>query len=345
LFRALVAGTVPHPGRFRLASRAAAAARPFARLLPARLANLVAMAPRRLPSTPDAAQTHRAEGTRRMRVALLAGCVQRTLAPGINSAAIRVLTRHGCEVVVAPGADCCGAFTLHMGKESSAKAEARRTIAAWLRTMASGGLDGVVVTASGCGTTVKDYGRVFAHDPEIAANAASIGAMALDVTELLHRLGLRAPERPVPLAVAYHDACSLQHAQKVTLPPRALLERAGFDVREVPERHFCCGSAGAYNMLQPAIAKQLGERKAANIAGTGAAAIAAGNLGCMTQIAMYSRLPVVHTVELLDWATGGPLPEAVAGIRMPEPRPDEDRPPSGPVAAQGPAPDTGPAVW
>jgi glycolate oxidase iron-sulfur subunit len=149
----------------------------------------------------------------------------------------------------------------------------------------------------------------------------------------------------VPLAVAYHDACSLQHAQKVARPPRALLERAGFDVREVPERHFCCGSAGAYNMLQPAIAKQLGERKAANIAGTGAAAIAAGNLGCMTQIAMYSRLPVVHTVELLDWATGGPLPEAVAGIRMPEPRPDEDRPPSGPVAAQGPAPDTGPAVW
>jgi glycolate oxidase iron-sulfur subunit len=336
LFRALVAATVPDAGRFRLAVQAAALARPFADALPRRLANMVAMAPRRLPRAEPGPALHAAEGRRLMRVALLAGCAQAALAPRINQAAVRLLTRHGCEVVVAAAAACCGAFTLHMGKERLAKASARAAIAAWTQEIAAGGLDAVVVTASGCGTTVKDYGRIFAHDPDVAPLAARIAALARDVTEVLHDLGLRAPERPVPLAVAYHDACSLQHAQKVTQPPRTLLAAAGFDVREVPERHFCCGSAGAYNLLQPAIARQLGERKAGNIESTGAAAVAAGNLGCMTQIAMYSGLPVVHTVELLDWATGGPLPPALAGVALPAPVAARPGPPAG---------DVGAAIW
>jgi glycolate oxidase iron-sulfur subunit len=253
-----------------------------------------------------------------MRVALLAGCVQQALAPRLNAATIRVLARHGCEVVVAD-ARCCGALPLHMGKADRAKALARATIDAWLGAEAAGRFDAVVVNASGCGTTVKDYGKLFKHDAADAGRARSIAARALDVTELLHRIGLKPPAQDIPLAVAYHDACSLQHAQKVVEPPRALLRRAGFRVLDVPERHFCCGSAGTYNLLQPALAAALGRRKAAHIAGTGAAAIAAGNLGCMTQIGLYSGLPVVHTVELLDWATGGKLPEALAGVPLPEP--------------------------
>jgi len=256
-------------------------------------------------------------------VALLVGCVQQALAPRINAATIRVLTRHGCEVVVAGDASCCGALPLHMGREDHAKSLARGAIAAWQAAKASGGLDAVVVNASGCGTTVKDYGKIFKHDHEIAAPAQEIASCALDVSELLLRLGLNAPAARVPLSVAYHDACSLQHAQKVTEPPRELLKKAGFKVLDVPERHFCCGSAGTYNMLQPDLAAQFGKRKAAHIESTGAAAVAAGNLGCLTQIGLYSKLPILHTVELLDWATGGPLPPPLAGVTLPAPTTEE----------------------
>jgi len=328
LLRALLARVLTRPERFRLAVRGARIARPFARVLPRRLRPLIALAPTALPSAADAVRAglYPADGARRMRVALLAGCVQQALAPRINAATIRVLTRHGCEVVVAEGATCCGALPLHMGREDQAKALARETIAAWQRAMAEGGLDAVVVNASGCGTTVKDYGKIFKHDGAIAAPAQEIAERALDVSELLARLGLKTPAMRIPLAIAYHDACSLQHAQKVTEPPRALLRKAGFRVLDVPERHFCCGSAGTYNMLQPELAEQFGRRKAAHIDSTGAAAIAAGNLGCLTQIGLYSALPAVHTVELLDWATGGPMPALLEGIKMPPPASEEAPP-------------------
>jgi glycolate oxidase iron-sulfur subunit len=337
LLRALLARVLTRPGRFRAAVRAAKLARLLARVLPRRVRPLLALAPSRLPLAQEATRpgVYPAEHERKLRVALLAGCVQQALAPRINAATIRLLTRHGCEVIVAE-TGCCGALPLHMGKEVYAKALARAAIAAWRDTGRSGTLDAVVVNASGCGTTVKDYGKIFKHDADMAEPARAIASRALDVTELLHRIGLKAPGQRIPLAVAYHDACSLQHAQKVIEPPRALLRAAGFRVLDVPERHFCCGSAGTYNMLQPEIAAQLGRRKAAHIEGTGAAVVAAGNLGCMTQIALHSGLPIAHTIELLDWATGGPLPEALKGVDIPAPE-KESAPSAAPADAN--------AIW
>jgi glycolate oxidase iron-sulfur subunit len=328
LFRWLLARTVPDVRRFRRAVQLARIVRPIARLLPGRLKTLLTLAPGDLPPASDALLpgVYPAEGTATRRVLLLTGCVQQALAPRLNHATLRLLTRHGCDVVVAGGIDCCGAFTLHMGKEAQAKASARATIDVWTRELdaaeaAGAPIDAVVVNASGCGTTVKDYGRIFAHEPEIAEQAARIAGLARDVTELMADVGLRPPDDVVPLEIAYHDACSLQHAQKITQPPRDLLREAGFTVRDVPEGHFCCGSAGAYNMLQPKIARDLGQRKAAHIDSTGAAALAAGNLGCLTQLALYTGLPALHTVELLDWATGGPLPDELKDMDLPAPVP------------------------
>jgi glycolate oxidase iron-sulfur subunit len=331
LLRALLSRVLTSPGRFRAAVRAAKLARPFLRALPKRMRGLVALSPGALPPASEATRpgVYRAEGERKLRVALLTGCVQQAMAPRLNAATIRLLTRHGCEVVVAD-TGCCGALPLHMGKEDHAKSLARGAIAAWRAAERGGdrpsGFDAVVVNASGCGTTIKDYGKIFKHDAGIADAARSIATRALDVSELLHRIGLKPPAQRIPLAVAYHDACSLQHAQKVIEPPRALLKAAGFRVLDVPERHFCCGSAGTYNMLQPEIAAELGKRKAAHIDGTGAAVIAAGNLGCMTQIGLYTGLPITHTVELLDWATGGPMPEALRGVTLPAPESEQTQP-------------------
>jgi len=323
LYRWLIARTVTDARRFRRAVGLAKLGRPLAQLMPGRLKTLLRLTPASLPASAEALAPghYPAEGDTHYRVLLLTGCVQQALAPRLNHATVRLLNRHGCDVSVVEGADCCGAFTLHMGKEDQAKASAHATIAAWTRALdaaeaAGGAINAIVVNASGCGTTVKDYGRIFAHDPEAKA-AARIAGLAKDVTELVSETGLNAPDETVPLEIAYHDACSLQHAQKVTQPPRDLLRAAGFQVRDVPEAHFCCGSAGAYNMLQPQIAGDLGRRKAAHIDSTGAAALAAGNLGCLTQLALYTELPALHTVELLDWATGGPLPEALDGIDLP----------------------------
>ena len=310
LLRALIATILPRPPLFKLALGAAALVNPFRRILPGRLRGLIAMA--RSARAPVEGGLHPArypaEGEVRLRVALLDGCAQQVLAPHITAATIRLLARHGCEVTLVKGAVCCGALTLHMGKEAAAKKSARQTITAWWELKSQGKLDAIVVNASGCGTTIKDYGHLFQFEPEIRDRAREISTITYDVTEMMDRLGLRAISAPTGQQVAYHDACSLQHAQKITTQPRGLLRRAGYQVFDVPERHFCCGSAGTYNMLQPEIAAQLGERKARNIESTGASIVAAGNLGCITQLATFTNLPIIHTVELLDWATGGPRP-------------------------------------
>lgn len=308
--RRILAFVLPRPGLFRLSLLFAGLGRPLAAYLPPRLAAMLALAPRRVapPSPVDRPQVFPAEGERRARVALLAGCAQQVVAPEINEATVRLLTRAGIEVVIAQNAGCCGALVHHMGRTAESHRNARSNIEAWLAEAERGGLDAVVVNASGCGTTVKDYGHMLRDDEAWAERAARVSAMTRDVTELLHDLGLPPVVRATDRPVAYHSACSMQHGQGLHEPPRALLKEAGFDVREVPEGHLCCGSAGTYNILQPAIAAQLRDRKAGNIARTGASLVATGNVGCITQLDGALGIAVVHTIELLDWATGGPRP-------------------------------------
>jgi glycolate oxidase iron-sulfur subunit len=303
------------PLLFRVSLHAAAAVKPLARFLPRRLTPLFALAPSSVPppSPTDHLGVFPAAGERRMRVALLAGCVQRVLAPDINAATIRLLTRHGCEVVVARGSACCGSLPHHLGQEAAALGFARANIDAWESERLTTGLDAIVINASGCGTTIKDYGFMLREDPAYAEKAARIAALARDVTELIAVLGLSPPasRAGAKRRVAYHSACSMQHGQRIHTGPKELLAAAGFEPLEVPEGHLCCGSAGTYNLLQPELATALRDRKLANIASARPDLVATGNIGCITQLVSGCAVPVVHTVELLDWATGGPPPKAL----------------------------------
>ena len=307
--RWLLARVLPHPSRFRLAMLGARLAKPVAGLLPGRLSTMVRFAPGRLtpPSPMDRPQVFPAEGARRARMALLTGCAQRALDTDINAATIRLLTRHGVEVVIAEGMGCCGALSHHMGKSDLARGAAARNLRAWTREMDGEGLDAVVINASGCGTTVKDYGHMF-RGTEMAEDAGRVAAIARDVTEVMAGLGLADAAHAPKMRVAYHAACSLQHGQQIKTHPKALLKAAGFEVVEPVEAHLCCGSAGTYNLLQPRIAEQLKARKIDNLARLRPDAVATGNIGCMMQLASGGPAPVLHTVELLDWATGGPVP-------------------------------------
>lgn len=307
--RALLAAVLTRPWLFRTAARAARLFAWAAPLAPGRLKGVMQMAPARLPrpAVTDRPGVFPAVGERRMRVALLGGCVQPALAPQINAATVRLLNRHGVEVVIAPGDGCCGALPHHLGKAERARALAKQRISSWL---ALDGLDAILVTASGCGGPIKEYGFLFRDDPAWAAKAAQVSALAQDVSEFLVRLPLT-PVGATRMRVAYHAACSLQHGQQIRSQPKTLLAQAGFEVVEPREAHLCCGSAGTYNLLQPEIAGQLGARKTANLEALAPEVIATGNIGCLTQIAARTHLPVVHTVELLDWATGGPKPDGL----------------------------------
>jgi glycolate oxidase iron-sulfur subunit len=315
MLRSLLASVLPFRGRFRLATRLARLGRllsPLLAILPQgnRLAAMMALAPARLPARSGVAGpgVFPVSGTRRGRVALMTGCTQPELDPTINEAAIRLLNRHGVEVVLPKGEGCCGALVHHMGREEEALAFARRNIDAWMAEIAGQGLDAIVMTTSGCGTTVKDYGFMLREDGAYAGKAARVSALTRDITEYLAELGLLEPTIETGQTVAYHSACSMQHGQKIVTAPKALLKRAGFRVKDPAEGHLCCGSAGTYNMLQPEISARLRERKVDNLEATGAEIVATGNIGCMMQLAQGTRLPIVHTVELLDWATGGPRP-------------------------------------
>jgi glycolate oxidase iron-sulfur subunit len=314
LLRAMLAWLMPYPRRFRPALYAALLGKPFAQIADLvglkRLAAMLRLAPWRPPHRPLGAQTIAAVGPRKGRVALLAGCINDVISPQINAATIGVLTRHGIEVVVAGGAGCCGSLVHHMGRDDEALAQARANIDAW---SAIDGLEAIVITTSGCGTTVKDYGFMFRDDPTYAERAKGISSLTKDITEFLAGLPLQAARDAPGLVVAYHAACSLQHGQRVVRQPRELLAKLGFAVKDVPEGHLCCGSAGTYNILQPAIATRLRERKVETIERLQPDVIAAGNIGCITQIAAGTELPIVHTVELIDWATGGPCPPALRG--------------------------------
>jgi glycolate oxidase iron-sulfur subunit len=317
--RALLAYVLPHNARMRWALRLALLAKPFTPLLALfrfkRLAALLRLAPLRLPRrcAAEKPQVFPAEGELRGRVALLPGCVTPVAAPSILEAAVRVLTRHGIEVVIPSGIGCCGGIEHHMGNEHASHGAARRNIEAWQAELAGEGLDAILVTASGCGTTLKDYGFMLRGDAVHARAAARISALAMDICEYLAQPGVVPQGTPNGRIVAYHAACSLQHGQKITRVPKDLLSRCGFTVKDVPEGHLCCGSAGTYNILQPEIAKRLRARKVGNIEKVQPDVIAAGNVGCITQLAAGTSIPVVHPVELIDWATGGKVPPPLKG--------------------------------
>jgi glycolate oxidase iron-sulfur subunit len=325
--RWILARILPYPMRFRVALIGAKLGRPFARFMPdARLRAMLEMAPKVIPpvSRNDDPQTFEAVAPRKKRVALMTGCAQKALNTDINDATIRVLTRMGCEVVVAKGAGCCGALTHHMGKTAESHATAAKNIKAWCAEIDGDGLDAIVINTSGCGTTVKDYGHIFRNEP-LAADAARVSAIAKDVSEVLIDLVKETPMVPDAavsegLVVAYHAACSLQHGQQIKTFPKDLLKKAGFTVVEPADSHLCCGSAGTYNLMQPEISGQLKERKVRTLEAKNPDIIAAGNIGCMMQIGSASSVPIVHTVELLDWASGGPKPPALdrATPRTPE---------------------------
>lgn len=321
MLRAVLSGVLPRPELFRFSMVLARFARPLAALLPTakaapatptllrRIKAMLALAPSSLPK-PGASggSVFQAIGEKRGRVALLQGCAQQVLAPRINQAAINLLTRHGIEVVLVKDEQCCGALTHHLGRDDDALARARANISVWIAEAEREGLDAILVTTSGCGTVIKDYGFMLREDRDFAGPAAKISALTKDITEYLGSIELKPPQQHGDIIIAYHSACSLQHGQKITQAPKELLSKNGFVVKDVPESHLCCGSAGTYNILQPDIANRLRDRKVANIAMVKPDMIAAGNIGCMVQIAGGTSVPVVHTIELLDWATGGPRP-------------------------------------
>ncbi|HHB82152.1 MAG TPA: glycolate oxidase subunit GlcF [Devosia sp.] len=337
--RFVLANILPYPKRFRLSIMGAWMAKPFRFAMPKLVRAMVDFAPAKLPkpSHTDKAQTFPAKGKKIRRVALLTGCAQKALNTDINEATIRLLTRFGCEVVIAKGMGCCGAVTHHMGKTDASHKSAAANISAWIEA----DVDTVVINTSGCGTTVKDYGHMFRDDP-LAEDAKKIAAMTKDISELMEELGVSGKmerfqdkwtpvirpetrknknlepgfdtiktENAPDLKVAYHAACSLQHGQQIKEAPKNLLRAAGFAVLEPTDPHLCCGSAGTYNLMQPELASQLGARKTATLEKLKPDVIAAGNIGCMMQIGAGTQVPIVHTVELLDWATGGPKPAAL----------------------------------
>jgi glycolate oxidase iron-sulfur subunit len=316
VMRKLIGWILPEPRLFRSVLWLARLIKPSSGAFAfwPRVKAMLDLAPPRLPASDPLSQPGVAlpQGKRRGRVLLLPGCAQSVLDPGINAATVRLLTRLGVEVVIPADTGCCGALTHHLGYEKDAKARARRLIDAWVEQDAQGDVDAIIINTSGCGTVIKDYGHMFAQDSGYRVKAERVSSLAKDISEYLAGVDLRG-KAPKPLKVAYHSACSMQHGQRITEQPKALLRHAGFEVVDVPEGHLCCGSAGTYKILQPDLADRLRARKVGHIERLGVDLIAAGNIGCMTQIASGTPIPVVHPVELLDWATGGPVPERLRG--------------------------------
>ena len=312
LLRRLLVGTLPHPARLRRALFLARLSKPFARILPQVLRTMLTLLPSGPISGPTARQLHRKNQTLKGRVILHSGCIQQVMADQINQATIRLLTRLGYEVVENQAAECCGALAHHMGYEDQGKTSAARSLRIWQNESAKDSIAAIIVTASGCGTTMKHLEDLLPDRSEAQMMAKKV----YDITEFLCRETTLSKVLPGHMRVAYHDACSMRNGQKITHEPRLLLAQAGFEVVSIPEAHFCCGSAGVYNILQFGTAEELGRRKAKNAKRVRPDVIAAGNLGCMVQIGQYSDVPLVHTVELLDWATGGPKPEALAGVEL-----------------------------
>lgn len=319
IIRAILVNVLPYPKRFRLALRFAQIGRPFAGLFKKvsafkPMGAMLDLAPKSIPSDSASALpgVRAAKGKIRARIAILSGCAQPVLNPTINQATMDLLNRFDVEVVVPEGEGCCGALTHHMGREHVAHQSAKNNVDVWTREIENGGLDAIIITASGCGTTIKDYGHMLRDDPEYAEKAKRVSELAKDITEFLVTLELPKVTRDEEMIVTYHSACSMQHGQKITNHPKDLLRSAGYTVREPTEGHLCCGSAGTYNIMQSEIADKLKTRKVGNLERTKPDVIAAGNIGCITQIGSGTDIPIIHTIELLNWAYGGPKPKGIS---------------------------------
>lgn len=289
--------------------------KPLAFLLPAKLKDMVSLMPTAFPKPQHKVKkVYSPEGKVYARVILLTGCVQKVISPQINDSTINILNRHGVEVHVAQELSCCGSLNHHLGKEKLAHKSFVQNINAWSEICSKQPIDAILVNTSGCGTTLKDYGFIFKDHPdkELRRKAKQISELAKDITEYLGKnIKLNFVPQEKKYKIAYHSACSMQHGQKVYAQPINLLKQSGNDILEVPDGHLCCGSAGTYNLLQGTMAKELLKRKVENINKIEPDFISAGNIGCITQIATGTQTPIVHTVELLDWFTGGNKPTSI----------------------------------
>ena len=313
LIRSFLVHILPKPKTFRALLKLVGVARIFSKVLPRKLGRMLSLLPNQDFSAPidRTGMVWPAEGKKQKRVVLLPGCVQQVLAPQINAATVRMLTRLGCEVVIAKGSRCCGALANHLGHQTQALNYVRANVDALDKEINGARVDAIIINASGCGTALKDYGFMLRTDPTRADVAKKISGLARDVSEYIDELGGFTPDYPQHLKVTYQSACSLQHGQEVKTAPVKLLTSGGFTVAEPTEAHLCCGSAGTYNITQPEISDQLRRRKVENIVRTSPDLVATGNVGCLIQLQAALDVPIVHTVELLDWVSGGPTPKAL----------------------------------
>ncbi len=308
---------LPNTKLFKLASLLVKIGRPFKFLFPSKIKDMMNLMPTFFPKKVlKEKEIYSPRGKKKIaRVILLTGCVQKEISPQINEATIRILNRHGVEVVVPKKIRCCGSLAHHLGKNDDAHQDFINNINIWYDEYTKGNLDAILSNTSGCGTTMKDYGFIFRDNKKMKKKAKKISELTKDVSEYLSEsLNLKFKNKEKKLRIAYHSACSMQHGQKVHNQPINLLEKTKNEILEIPEGHICCGSAGTYNILQSKIAKQLLQNKVKNIESLNPQVISTGNIGCITQIANGTNIPILHTVELLDWYTGGPAPKILKGI-------------------------------
>jgi glycolate oxidase iron-sulfur subunit len=313
--RNLLSKILPSPTLFRIAGYSARLFYPFRFLFPKKIKNMLKYMPNSFPvSRQENKEIYTPAGKTYARVALLTGCVQRVISPQINDATIDILNRHGVEVIVPKKVDCCGSLNHHLGKEELAHRSFINNINSWFKWYEEKNLDAILVTTSGCGTTLKDYGYIFRDHPdkELRKKAKMVSSLAKDVTEYLGKnIKLNYMKKDKKFTIAYHSACSMQHGQKIHKQPMDLLKKTGNEIVEIPDGHLCCGSAGTYNLLQDEMAAELLKRKVSNIDKVKPDFISTGNIGCMTQISSGTKIPIVHTIEILNWYTGGEKPKAI----------------------------------
>ena len=316
-FRSFLSLTLPNPRIFKTLSVLVNIIRPLSFVFPEFIKNSMKLMPAKLPKKTLKTQKVYSVINKKpvARVALLTGCVQRVISPEINESTIRLLNRHNVEVIVLPEINCCGSLDHHMGKEKSAHELFKKNINLWYDEYLHNGLTAIISNTSGCGTTLKDYGFIFRGDKELKKKAKKISELTKDISEFLDKnIKLDFKKTEKIYKIAYHSPCSMQHGQKVHQQPINLIKKTGNEVLNIPDGHLCCGSAGTYNILQQKIAKTLLQNKIDNIKKIQPDFISTGNIGCMTQISSGTKIPIVHTVEVIDWLTGGPKPNRLSSL-------------------------------